>query len=212
MWQNHEYDIVDELVAEDYVLHDPSMQDVEWPGGREGYREMAEMGAGIINGPLEIEQLIPAGEYVVIRWKQTGTHVGEMGDIEPTNEEVTITGIEIDRFEDGKLAETWQEVNVLNTLVQVGVVPEDTFSQDMAARRLSDARELSRFTAALDYFSWGSSAVFLGVTDRRSSDGPPRDLSVRGVSSHPNVFGTFSGERKSPSPAVSRSFVSPNVP
>jgi predicted ester cyclase len=134
IWQNHNYDVVDDLVAEDYVLHDPSMsEEIEWPGGREGYRLMAEMGASIVDGPLEIEQLISAGDHVVIRWKQTGAHVGEMGSLEPTNEEVTVTGIEIDRFENGKLAETWQEVNLLTMLMQIGVVPQDLFSSEAPA-------------------------------------------------------------------------------
>ncbi len=134
VWQNHNYDVVDDLVAEDYELHDPTMpEDTEWPGGREGYRMMAEMGADIVDGPIEIKQLVPADDHVVIRWEQTGTHVGEMGTIEPTNQEVTITGIEIDRFEDGKLAETWQEVNLLTMLVQIGVIPEDLFSEEAAA-------------------------------------------------------------------------------
>ncbi|RBI58439.1 ester cyclase [halophilic archaeon] len=132
VWQNHNYDVIDEVVTEDYVLHDPSMpEDTEWPSGREGYRMMAEMGADIIDGPIEIEQIIPAGDDVVVRWKQTGTHVGEMGNIEPSNEEVTITGIEIDRFEDGKLAETWQEVNMMGMLMQIGAIPEDLFGEEM---------------------------------------------------------------------------------
>ncbi|WP_224333861.1 ester cyclase [Haloprofundus halobius] len=131
IWQNENYEVIDELVAEDYVLHDPSMpEETEWPSGREGFRQIVEMGSGVIDGRLEIEQLIPADDHVAIRWKQTGTHVGEMAGIEPTNEEVTITGIEIDRFEDGKLAETWQEVGMLPMLVQIGAVPEDLFSAE----------------------------------------------------------------------------------
>ncbi|WP_254532832.1 ester cyclase [Natrinema gelatinilyticum] len=106
VWQNHNYDVNDDLVSEDYVFHDPSMpEDTEWASGREGYRMMAEMCAGIIDGTLEFEQVISTRDYVVGRWKQTGTHVGKMGNIEPTNEEVSITGNVIDRFEDGKLVE-----------------------------------------------------------------------------------------------------------
>ncbi|WP_458189799.1 ester cyclase [Haladaptatus sp. NG-WS-4] len=134
VWQNHNYDVIDEVVAKDYVLHDPSMPEEEaseWPSGREGYRMMAEMGSGIIDGPLEVEQIVPGGDNVVIRWKQTGTHVGEMGNIEPSNEEVTITGIEIDRFEDGQLAETWQEVNMMGMLMQIGAIPDDLFNEEM---------------------------------------------------------------------------------
>ena len=134
IWQHGNYDVVDELVAEDYVLHDPSMpEDTDWPGGREGYRQMAEMGSQMIDGPLEVEQVVPADEYVVVRWRQTGTHVGRMGTVEPTNEEVTVTGIEIDRFEEGKLAETWQEVGMVPMLTRLGVIPEDLFSGEMPA-------------------------------------------------------------------------------
>ncbi|GAB3686801.1 hypothetical protein GCM10028857_19500 [Salinarchaeum chitinilyticum] len=134
IWQNHNYDAMEELVAEDYVLHDPSMpEDESWPGGHEGYRMMAEMGAEMIDGELEIQQLLPSDDYVTIRWRQTGTHVGQMGDVEPTNEEVTVTGIEIDRFEDGKLAETWQEVGMLPMLMQIGAVPDDLFGEDVPA-------------------------------------------------------------------------------
>jgi predicted ester cyclase len=108
IWQKKNFDAIDELVSEDYVLHDPAMpEDEEWPSGREGYRIMAEMGGAMIDGDVEIEQLVPAGDHVTVCWKQTGTHVGQIGGVEPTNEEVTITGIEINRFEDGMLAETW---------------------------------------------------------------------------------------------------------
>ena len=125
VWQNRNYDVIDELVAEDYVLHDPGVPEgVEWPGGREGYRRMAEMGAEIIDGDLEIQELVPSGDLVVVRWRQTGTHVGKMG---------SVTGIEIDRFEDGKLVETWQEVNMLPMLMQIGAVPADLFGENMAA-------------------------------------------------------------------------------
>ena len=125
VWERRNFDVIDELVAEDFVLHDPSMP--EPIRGPEGYREMAEMGSGIVDGRIEIEQLLSMDDWVVARWTQTGTHVGDIGEIEPTNEEVTITGIDINRFEDGKLAETWTEVNLLNMLVQIGAIPDDLF-------------------------------------------------------------------------------------
>ena len=131
VFEQQNYDVIDELVDEDFVLHDPSMP--EPVRGPDGYREMAEMGADIVDGPVEIDQLLAADDWVVSRWTQTGTHVGKMGNVEPTNEEVTITGIDINRFEDGKLAETWSEVNLLNMLVQVGAVPDDLFSEEPQA-------------------------------------------------------------------------------
>ena len=125
IWEKRNFDAIDELVAEDFVLHDPSMP--EPIRGPDEYREMAETGAGVIDGPIEMDQLLSMDDYVVARWTQRGTHVGEMGGIEPTNEEVTITGIDINRFEDGKLAESWTEVNLLNMLMRIGAIPEDLF-------------------------------------------------------------------------------------
>lgn len=122
------FDLIDELVAEDYVLHDPDMP--EPVRGREGYREMAEGGTSMIDGLIEIDQTISLDDWVVSRWTQRGTHVGEMMGIEPTNEEVTVTGIDINRFEDGKLAETWHEVNILGMLMQIGSVPMDFSSTE----------------------------------------------------------------------------------
>lgn len=131
IWEKQNFDAIDEYVADDFVLHDPSM--TESIHGPDEYREMAEMGAGVIDGPIETEQLLSMGDWVVSRWSQTGEHVGEMAGIEPTNEEVTITGIDMDRFEDGKLAETWTEVNMLNMLMQIGAVPDDLFSEPAPA-------------------------------------------------------------------------------
>lgn len=131
VWDKGNFDVVDELVDEDYVLHDPSMP--EPVRGPDGYREMAEMGAGVVDGPIEAEQVISTGDWVVTRWTQRGTHTGEMAGIEPTDEEVTITGIDVSRVEDGKLVESWQEVNLLPMLVQIGAIPDDLFAQELPA-------------------------------------------------------------------------------
>lgn len=131
VWEKGNLDVIDELVAEEYVLHDPSMP--EPVRGPDGYREMAEMGADIVDGRIEFDQVISTDDWVVSRWTQRGTHTGEMAGIEPTNEEVTITGIDISRVEDGKLAESWQEVNMLNMLMGIGAIPEDLFSPEMPA-------------------------------------------------------------------------------
>jgi predicted ester cyclase len=86
---------------------------------------MAEQGAGMIDGPIEVDQVIATDDWVVGHWTQRGTHVGAVMGIEPTNETVTTTGISISRFEDGKLIETWQEVNILGMLMQIGAMPDN---------------------------------------------------------------------------------------
>ena len=131
VWENGNFDVIDELVAEDYVLHDSSMP--EEIHGPDGYREMAEMGADTVDGDIEVDLVISTDDWVVSRWTMRGTHTGEIAGVEPTNEEVTMTGIDISRVENGKLAESWQEVNMLNMLMTIGAIPEDLFSGEMPA-------------------------------------------------------------------------------
>lgn len=51
-----------------------------------------------------------------------GTHDGPLVGVEPTGEQVELTAIEIDRFEDGKLIETWSQSDQLGLVEQVGAV------------------------------------------------------------------------------------------
>lgn len=130
-FENENYDVIDEIIAEDYVLHDSSTP--EPIRGPDGFRRMVEMGAGTVDGTIEIDQVLSTDDWVVTRWTQRGTHAAETAGIEPTNEEVTITGIVVSRVEDGKLVESWQEVNVLNMLTQIGAILEYLFSEEAPA-------------------------------------------------------------------------------
>jgi predicted ester cyclase len=41
----------------------------------------------------------------------------------PTGKSITMTGIEIFRIENGKIAELWGEANLLGLMQQLGIVP-----------------------------------------------------------------------------------------
>ena len=69
---------------------------------------------------LTIEDQIAEGDKVVTRWRARGTHQGNFQDIAPTNREVVITGIIISRIEGGKDVESWEEVNLLGLMQQLG--------------------------------------------------------------------------------------------
>lgn len=62
---------------------------------------------------LELVQheVIADGDFVVIRFTNTGTHLGQFLDLEPLGGPVTWTGINIFRFECGQVVESWSEVD-----------------------------------------------------------------------------------------------------
>lgn len=123
VWTNRNFAAVDELVAADYVGHDPNQP--EPIKGREGFKQFAAMyQAAFQDATVTIDDQIAEGDLVVTRWTGRGTHTGELMAIAPTGKEVTVSGITISRLADGQVAEEWELMDALGMLVQLGAVPQ----------------------------------------------------------------------------------------
>jgi steroid delta-isomerase-like uncharacterized protein len=72
---------------------------------------------------MAIEDQVAEGDKVVTRWTATGTHKGELMGIPPSGKKVRVTGIAIDRLEDGKIVESWSSFDQLGMLQQIGAIP-----------------------------------------------------------------------------------------
>jgi predicted ester cyclase len=114
-------DLLDELVDPGYIDHAPFPEQAP---GREGMKQAhAIFYAGFPDVQQEITDLIAEGDKVVVRWICRGTHSGEFADVPPTGNFVTVTGIDIFRFAEGKVMECWHEVDALGMMQQLGAVP-----------------------------------------------------------------------------------------
>jgi len=60
---------------------------------------------------------------VIARWTAEGTHLGEFMGVAPTSKRVTVSGIDIYRYEGGQRVETWRQWDVLGVMRQLGVIP-----------------------------------------------------------------------------------------
>jgi steroid delta-isomerase-like uncharacterized protein len=115
-------ELVDEIFAPDYVLHDPIVPDEV--RGPEGMKQYVSMYRGAYpDTHFTIEDQIAEGDEVVTRWTGQGTHEGELMGIPPTGAQVTVTGIQFDRVVDGEIQETWVNYDALGMMQQLGVVP-----------------------------------------------------------------------------------------
>jgi steroid delta-isomerase-like uncharacterized protein len=70
-----------------------------------------------------IDDLLVEGDKAVLRYTLTGTHKGEFMGVPPTNRNMTMWVIEIDRFAGGKVVEGWSRYDTLGIMQQLGVVP-----------------------------------------------------------------------------------------
>ena len=121
MFNKGNLDAADELLAADYVDHDPAMpEDIHGP---EGFKEyVGAYRTAFSDLHLEIEDQIAEGDKVVTRWTGTGTHDGELAGIPPTCNHVTLPGMEIVRISDGKLVEGWEGYDSMTLMRQLGVM------------------------------------------------------------------------------------------
>jgi predicted ester cyclase len=69
-----------------------------------------------------VEQ-IAEGEEVANRFVFLGTHLGEFEGVNPTGKRVEFVGHSIDRVVEGKIVESWVEVDMLGVMRQLGAEP-----------------------------------------------------------------------------------------
>ena len=72
---------------------------------------------------ITIDDQIVEGDKGVTRWTARGVHTGEHLGIPATGRQVEITGINIGRFEDGKIVDEWSRGDDVKLLRQLGVLP-----------------------------------------------------------------------------------------
>lgn len=105
VWGSGELDRLDDLVAADVLHHDP--YDPNAADGLDGMK--ATIAANRARFPglrLEVHDQIAEGDRVATRWTCAMEH-SESG------KRVTIAGITIDRFEDGRIVEAWRSMDAL---------------------------------------------------------------------------------------------------
>lgn len=98
------------------------------PMGREGDKHRAEMlSTAFPDQHYELQELVAEGDTLVVRWRMTGTHRGELVGptmtIPPTGERLDIWGMSMYRIEDGMASEIWERFDMLEFLRQLGVLP-----------------------------------------------------------------------------------------
>jgi steroid delta-isomerase-like uncharacterized protein len=113
--------IVDELFGSDYIYHAPGSPEFRGPEGVNQFVMMYRSAFPDLH--LTVEDLIAEGDKVVTRWTMRGTHRGELMGIPATGKQVSVPGIVISRFANGKIVEEWENFDTLGLMQQLGLVP-----------------------------------------------------------------------------------------
>ena len=119
VWNDKNIAAIDELMAADYVHHDP--QSPKFSNGREGYKQLVAYYLNAFpDSHFTIDQEIQEGDTVVTRWTVNGTHRGDLPTLPASGKTFSVTGITVARLKDGKFVESWNNWDALGLMQQLG--------------------------------------------------------------------------------------------
>ncbi len=108
--------LINEVIAPDYVDHSPIPAPVPGPEGfaqrtmalRAAFVEEAQFGAFLAENDL-----------VAFTWTFSGVHHGPFAGVAATGTKVTLSGINVERFEHGKIVEHWSHFDLAGLMKQI---------------------------------------------------------------------------------------------
>jgi len=120
IWNKRRLDLIDELIAADFVDH------IEMPGvegsGREHYRaSVTVMHSAFPDYREEILWSVAEGDRAVSYVRLTGTHEGPLYGLEPTGRRVEFNTMGALRFASGRAIERWGFGDSTAMMQQLGV-------------------------------------------------------------------------------------------
>lgn len=116
VWNKGRRDAIAEMLAPDGVLHEGELDAV----GPEGfYAFFDRMNASMSEIQLTVHQTIAEGDQVCIRRSFRAMHTGDGLGFPATGKTLHVTGISMIRVAGGKIAEGWQNWDMLGMMQQI---------------------------------------------------------------------------------------------
>ena len=121
VWNLGREDLMEELAAADVVAHGIAGPDDVAHGIDAGFRPMYRTLRGAFPDiHFTVEEAIASGDLVALRWTMRGTHRGDDLGMRATGNAVVVTGMTFVRMADGKIAEGWNNWDMMGLLRQIG--------------------------------------------------------------------------------------------
>lgn len=110
-----------EVVAPGAVDHDPAPD--QGPGPQGFIDFFTSFRNAFPDLEVAVEQMVADEDNVALAYTVTGTHRGDFHGVPATGKKMEARGVQIARFENGKMVERWGSSDELGMLKQLGVEP-----------------------------------------------------------------------------------------
>ena len=122
VWNQGRGDVIDELLAEDAVIHGLVDGAGNPVNGLDGFHDFHNQFRGAFPDLIvSVDDTIAEGEMVVARCSVRGRHTGNHLGFAATNAPVQFEGVAITRIENGKIAEAWNHFDFAQMNRQLGL-------------------------------------------------------------------------------------------
>ncbi|MFC7222328.1 ester cyclase [Halalkalicoccus sp. GCM10025322] len=123
VWDGDDEDALDDVMAEDVILHGHPEEVVGTSRGRDAYKDNLRMiRTGFPDLFFEAHQVVAEDDKVMAYCTFGGTHEGELMGIEPTGVSVEVAWLGSYRFDDGKVVEVTALPDLFGLFLQLGVI------------------------------------------------------------------------------------------
>jgi steroid delta-isomerase-like uncharacterized protein len=120
VWSQGDVERIDEFYGESFQANYPM---TNWGTGLEGIRNLVqELKEGIPDYCERIDELIDAGDRIIVRLTITGTHTGPLSGVPATGKSFEFRDVTVGRIENGKIVEQWGLSDYLTLYIQLGLI------------------------------------------------------------------------------------------
>jgi steroid delta-isomerase-like uncharacterized protein len=120
-WSGGNLDDLDAIVAPDFVRFAPTSLNMVTHSLTEIKEAITAYRTAFPDARITLGEIVGQDDRAFYRWTQTGTNTGP-GDFPPTGKTMDITGVCFARFRDGMMIEEFGYFDVLDFMVQLGLM------------------------------------------------------------------------------------------
>jgi len=136
------------LFATDHVAHYAGFPDLK---GHEDWKQLTGMSySAFPDTYTTFEDEMAMGDKVVVRYTVRATHKGAFMDMPATGKTVKYSGIAIFRIANGKIAEQWQEADVMGLLQQLGESTSQTMTEPLSQQQTEALQQQKEVTPPIE--------------------------------------------------------------
>ena len=121
VWNRGQLDVLDEIMASDYVNHNPGIPNPR-PGPEDLKPIVRAMRDGIPDLHYRILDMVLTPDKVAVYLRVTGTHRGTLFGIAPTGRKIDVRQMQIEWLREGQIWQHWRVTDELGLMRQLGVV------------------------------------------------------------------------------------------